>query len=121
MALHTPSLLTSTEICLVLTGEAINCRAFTKPNGMVVEGRKCGHPTCEYRNADRSRHMQEMHVREIATALCCPVCEHVFYDAGRDSEMRLHIRGHERGSALVRRRGREALMGCYSIDIPDDW
>lgn len=69
---------------------------FTNAKGKTVTGRKCGDPDCEYRNSDHKRHMEEMHVRNPLTALCCAYkkCNQVYY-MGRESEMKDHMNKHE--------------------------
>lgn len=69
---------------------------FTNAKGKTITGRKCGGPGCEFRNSDHKRHMNEMHIKDPATALYCPYkrCNQVHY-AGRESEMRDHINKHK--------------------------
>lgn len=42
----------------------------------------------------------------MVIALCCPVygCDQIYYIAGRDSEMKGHLTGHERRNELVQRK-----------------
>lgn len=69
---------------------------FTDAMGKTRTGRKCGAPGCEFRNSDHKRHMEEMHIKDPVTALCCPYknCKKVYF-AGRESEMRDHINRHK--------------------------
>lgn len=86
---------------------------YTNQKGKISTGKKCGAPGCEYRNyQDHGRHMAEKHVKDPVKAIFCPdvgdiVCEKGYYDTSRCSEMKNHIKAHEKRSKGAQEKGRD--------------